>query len=57
MATNKKMWFNPTFSKNVKTNIARDFVQLIDKHFPPNNELLNVLTDTTYAKATASTKT
>ena len=33
------LWFNPPFSKNVKTNIARDFLQLIDKHFPPNNKL------------------
>ena len=33
------IWFNPPYSKNVKTNIARDFLQLIDKHFPPNNKL------------------
>ena len=31
------LWFNPPFSKNVKTNIARDFLKFIDKHFPPNN--------------------
>ena len=29
------IWFNPTFSKSVKTNIARNFLQLLDKHFPP----------------------
>ena len=33
------LWFNPPFSKNVKTNIARDFIQLIDKHFSPNDKL------------------
>ena len=33
------LWFSPPFSKNVKTNIARDFLQLNDKHFPPNNKL------------------
>ncbi len=33
------MWYNPPYSKNVKTNIAREFLQLIDKHFPPNNKL------------------
>ena len=31
--------FNPPFSKNVKTNIARNFLCLIDKHFPPNHKL------------------
>ncbi len=30
------IWFNPPFSKNVKTNIARNSLCLIDKHFPPN---------------------
>ncbi len=33
------IWFNPPFSKNVKTNIARNFLCLIDKHFPPNHKL------------------
>ena len=33
------IWYNPPFSKNVKTNIAHDFLQLIDKHFPPSNRL------------------
>ena len=31
--------FNPPYSKHVKTNIVLDFLQLIDKHFPPNNKL------------------
>ena len=33
------IWYNPPYSKNVKTNITWDFLQLIDKHFPPNNKL------------------
>ena len=33
------IWYNPPFSKNVKTNIAREFLKLIDKHFPHNNKL------------------
>ncbi len=33
------IWFNPPFSKNVKTNIAHNFLCLIDKHFPPNHKL------------------
>ena len=28
------IWFNPPFSKNVKTNIARCFLHLVDTHFP-----------------------
>ena len=33
------LYYNPPFSKNVKTNIARGFLKLIDKHFPHNNKL------------------
>ncbi len=28
------IWFNPPFSKNVETNIARNFLSLVDTHFP-----------------------
>ena len=28
-------WFNPPYSKNVKSNIGRDFLQLLDSAFPP----------------------
>ena len=40
------IWFNlppppprPPFSKNVKTNIARSFLKLVDTHFPKGNKL------------------
>ena len=33
------IWFNPPFSKNVETNIAKKFLQLIDKYFPQSNNL------------------
>ena len=33
------IWFNPPFSRNVRSNIGRDFLKLIDKHFPKTNEL------------------
>ena len=33
------IWYNPPFSKSVKTNIARSFLQLLDKHFPTANPL------------------
>ena len=29
------IWFNPPFSKSVSTNVAKYFLKLIDKHFPP----------------------
>ena len=35
----KILWFNPPYSMNVKTNIARNFLQLLDKHFPPGHKL------------------
>ena len=35
----KIIWFNPPYSANVKSNIARDFLQLVKKHFPKNNKL------------------
>ena len=33
------IWFNPPYSKNVKTDVAAKFLRLVDKHFPPNNKL------------------
>lgn len=31
------IWFNPPYSKNVSTKIAKRFLNLIDKHFPNNH--------------------
>ena len=33
------IWYNPPYSENFRSNIAHDFLQLIDKHFPPSNKL------------------
>ena len=33
------IWSNPPYSKNVKTNVVRKFLQLIDKHFPKSSRL------------------
>ena len=33
------IWFNPPFSKNVKTNIARSFLHLVNTHFPAGHKL------------------
>ena len=30
------IWFNPPYSMNVQTNIGREFLNLVSKHFPKN---------------------
>jgi hypothetical protein len=35
----KVMWYNPPYSKSVKTNIGEKFLCLIDKHFPRGSRL------------------
>ena len=38
------IWFNPPHSMNVQTNVGREFLLLVDKHFPkghPLNKILN----------------
>ena len=37
------IWFNPPFSKNVKTHIARSFLKLVDTHFSIGNKLHKIL--------------
>ena len=32
-------WFNPPFTSNVKSNIGKRFLTLIDQHFPKNHPL------------------
>ena len=32
------IWFNPSFSKIVATNVGKSFLNLLDKHFPPNSK-------------------
>ena len=32
------IWYNPSFSKNVKTNIEKQFLHLLDKHFGRNHK-------------------
>ena len=36
------IWFNPPYSKSVKTNIGRIFIRLISKYFPPNHEFIKI---------------
>ena len=32
------IWFNPPFNKNVSTNLAKRFLNLLDQHFPKSNK-------------------
>ena len=34
----KLIWFNPPFSTNVKTDVARKFLKIVDKNFPKNHK-------------------
>ena len=36
------IWFNPPFSKSVKTYVGKTFLNVIDEHFPPSNPLHKV---------------
>ena len=36
------IWFNPPYSRNVITNVAKLFLKLLDKHFPKTNQLSKV---------------
>ena len=38
----KVIWFNPPYSKSVKTNVGKRFLNLLDKHFPPHNKLRKI---------------
>ena len=38
----KVLWFNPPYSMNVKTTIAKKFLQLLDKRIPANHHLHKV---------------
>ena len=39
----KVIWFNPPYSMNVNTNVGKEFLLLLDKHFPKNNPLSKFL--------------
>ena len=36
------IWFNPPYSKNVKTNICTRLLRLLEKHFPPSHKLYSI---------------
>ena len=40
-------WFNPPYSLDVQTNVAGEFLKLLDKHFPPSHPLHSIANRTT----------
>ena len=40
--TQNIIWFNPPFSQTVKTNVAKLFFRLLDKHFPKFHSLYKI---------------
>ena len=36
------IWFNPPYNAGVKTNIGREFLQILDKHFPKRHKLSKI---------------
>ena len=41
------IWFNPPYSKNVKTNIGKTFLQLLSKHFPKDHQMRKIYNKST----------
>ena len=41
------IWYNPPFSKNVKTPIGKKFLKLLDKHFPRGSRLHKIFNRST----------
>ena len=42
------IWFNPPFNKNIKTNIPRNFLNLVDTHFPAGHKLHKIFKRNTF---------
>ena len=38
----KTIWFNPPYSKQVSTSIAKRFLNLLDQHFPKQHRLCKI---------------
>ena len=43
----KIIWFNPPYSESVKSNIGRQFLNLISRHFPTQNKLNKIFNKNT----------
>ena len=36
------IWYNPPYSKTVKTNVGKSFLEILDRHFPEGNRLRKI---------------
>ena len=54
--TRNILWFNPPFNRNVKTNVGKKFLRLIDKHFPAGSELHKYFNRATIKVSYSTTK-
>ena len=52
----KIIWFNPPFNKNVLTDIGKQFLKLINKHFPKTNKLHKIFNRNTIKLSYSCTK-
>ena len=43
----KIIWYNPTFSRNVKTNVGKHFFKLLKKHFGKNHKYQKIFNKNT----------
>ena len=50
------IWFNPPYSKSVKTNLGQKFLALVKKHFPPGSNLYPILNKNTIKLSYSCTK-
>ena len=50
------IWFNPPYNASVKTSVGKKFLELIDKHFPRDNELCCILNRNTVKVSYSCTK-
>ncbi|KAK3722560.1 hypothetical protein QZH41_007011 [Actinostola sp. cb2023] len=41
------IWYNPPYDRNVKTNVGKEFLRIIDKCFPPSNRLHKIFSRNT----------
>ena len=49
------LWFNPPYNHTVRTNVAREFLSLIDKCFPPGHPLRKIFNRNTVKVAYSTT--
>ena len=41
------IWFNPPYSKNVRTSVGKEFLRLINKHFPKTSNIHKIFNKNT----------